>query len=207
VSGTSLARNLYTLDGEFGPFREAVADRLSPTALDWLIDELNLTAVIAARLRCRCRGTCRVYRAGGGRDAAARRTRGRGLSRGPDPVRLPRCRRSDPRCRWLMPPSTPPGRWACCADPHQLELLTELRRTVRSPGRIALLAFVARQSVSDEQPEGTHFPSVDRLPRSTMPVSGSTHGEAPPTCRPLRRTGLAASTRSPTPWPSGTARR
>jgi hypothetical protein len=34
---------------------------------------------------------------------------------------------------------------------------------VRSPGRIALLAFVARQSVSDEQPEGNHFPSVDRL--------------------------------------------
>ena len=50
-----------------------------------------------------------------------------------------------------------------CTTPHQLELLTELRRTVRSPGRIALLAFVARQSVSDEQPEGNHFPSVDRL--------------------------------------------
>ena len=26
-----------------------------------------------------------------------------------------------------------------------------------------------------------------------MPVSGSTHGEAQPTCRPFRRTGLAAS--------------
>ena len=39
-----------------------------------------------------------------------------------------------------------------CTTPHQLELLTERRRTVRSPGRIALLAFVARQSVSDEQP-------------------------------------------------------
>ena len=110
--------------------------------------------------------------------------------------------------RWLMPPSTPPGRWALCTTPHQLELLTELRRTVRSPGRIALLAFVARQSVSDEQPEGNHFSQSTDLPSwSTMPVSGSTHGKAQPTCRPFRRTGLAASTRSPTPWPSGTARR
>ena len=33
---------------------------------------------------------------------------------------------------------------------------------MRSPGRIALLAFVARQSVSDEQPEGPPQ-SVDRL--------------------------------------------
>ena len=92
-------------------------------------------------------------------------------------------------------------------DPPQLELLTELRRTVRSPGRIALLAFVARQSVSDEQPEGNHFSQSTDLPSwSTMPVSGSTYGEAPE-CRPFRRTGLAAPTRSPTPWPSGTARR
>ena len=106
-----------------------------------------------------------------------------------------------------MPPSTPPGRRAC-ARPPQLELLTELRRTVRSPGRIALLAFVARQSVSDEQPEGNHFRQSTDLPSwSTMPVSESTHGKAQPTCRPFRRTGLAASTRSPTPWPSGTARR
>jgi len=31
--------------------------------------------------------------------------------------------------------------------------------------------------------------------------------QSTPACWPFRRTGLAASTRSPTPWPSGTARR
>jgi len=42
---------------------------------------------------------------------------------------------------------------------------------VRSPGRIALLAFMARQSVSDEQPEGNHFrQSTDSPSWSTMPA-------------------------------------
>ena len=50
-----------------------------------------------------------------------------------------------------------------CTTPHQLELLTELRRTVRPPGRIALLAFVARGQVSAKQPEGNHFPTPDGL--------------------------------------------
>ncbi|GFG65478.1 SAM-dependent methyltransferase [Mycobacterium kubicae] len=50
-----------------------------------------------------------------------------------------------------------------CTTPDQRELLTELRRTVRPPGRVALLTFVARESVDAEQPEGNHFPTTDRL--------------------------------------------
>ncbi|OBJ50906.1 class I SAM-dependent methyltransferase [Mycobacterium sp. 1423905.2] len=50
-----------------------------------------------------------------------------------------------------------------CTTPDQVELLTELRRTVRPPGRIALLAFVAREPVAAEQPEGNHFPTSDHL--------------------------------------------
>ena len=129
-----------------------------------MIDELDLTAE-ESLLDCGAGvgGPAAYGRAGGGRDAAARRTRGRGLPRGPDSVRLPRCGRSDPR--WPLVDATVDAAWSLgvlCTTPHQLELLTELRRTVRSRD-IALLAFVARQSVSDEQPEGNYFPSVDRL--------------------------------------------
>jgi len=50
-----------------------------------------------------------------------------------------------------------------CTTPHQLELLSELRRTVRPPGRIALLVFVAREPVSTKQPQGNHFPTPHSL--------------------------------------------
>lgn len=50
-----------------------------------------------------------------------------------------------------------------CTTPHQLELLTEMRRTVRSPGRIALLAFVADELLLTKQPQGNHFPTRGRL--------------------------------------------
>jgi hypothetical protein len=43
VSGTSLARNLGTRDGEFGAFERLLWIDCSPT-VDWLIDELDLTA-------------------------------------------------------------------------------------------------------------------------------------------------------------------
>jgi SAM-dependent methyltransferase len=46
-----------------------------------------------------------------------------------------------------------------CTLRNQLGLLTELRRVVRPPGRIGLLAFVARTSTPGEQPEGNHFPT------------------------------------------------
>ncbi|MGE2716793.1 class I SAM-dependent methyltransferase [Mycolicibacterium litorale] len=50
-----------------------------------------------------------------------------------------------------------------CTTPDQLDLLTELRRTVRPPGRIGLLAFVAREPLRGREPEGNHFPTGDRL--------------------------------------------
>ncbi|WP_193043799.1 class I SAM-dependent methyltransferase [Mycolicibacterium baixiangningiae] len=50
-----------------------------------------------------------------------------------------------------------------CTTPHQVELLAEMRRTVRPPGRIALLAFVAREPLLTKQPEGNHFPTRAEL--------------------------------------------
>lgn len=50
-----------------------------------------------------------------------------------------------------------------CTTRDQLQLLTELRRTVRPPGRIGLLAFVAREPLLTEQPEGNHFPTRAHL--------------------------------------------
>src|SRR6476661_7791452 len=77
-----------------------------------------------------------------------------------------------------MPSSTPPRRRACARPPTSSSCSRNCAQRCRSPGRIALLAFVARQSVSDEQPEGNHFRQSTDLPSwSTMPVSGSTHGK------------------------------
>lgn len=50
-----------------------------------------------------------------------------------------------------------------CTLPDQLALLTELRRVVRSPGRIGLLVFVSRTTDPKNQPEGNHFPTTDSL--------------------------------------------
>jgi SAM-dependent methyltransferase len=50
-----------------------------------------------------------------------------------------------------------------CTTPRQRELLAEMHRTVRPPGRIALLAFVAREPLLTKQPEGNHFPARAEL--------------------------------------------
>ena len=51
-----------------------------------------------------------------------------------------------------------------CTMSDHLTLLTELRRVVRSPGRIGLLVFLAREPISDdEQPEGNHFPTTGSI--------------------------------------------
>lgn len=50
-----------------------------------------------------------------------------------------------------------------CTVPDQLRLLTELRRVVRPPGRIGLLVFMARSSKPFEHPEGNHFPTEKKL--------------------------------------------
>jgi len=63
-----------------------------------------------------------------------------------------------------MPSSTPPRRRACARPPTSSSCSRNCAQRCRSPGRIALLAFVARQSVSDEQPEGNHFSQSTGLP-------------------------------------------
>lgn len=65
-----------------------------------------------------------------------------------------------------MPDSTFDAAWSLgvlCTTPDQLELLAELRRTVRPGGRIGVLTFVAHHLPSGDQPEGNHFPTVDVL--------------------------------------------
>lgn len=50
-----------------------------------------------------------------------------------------------------------------CTTSLQLELLRELRRVVRAPGRIGLLVMVAAKPRLDEQPDGNHFPTKQSL--------------------------------------------
>jgi ubiquinone/menaquinone biosynthesis C-methylase UbiE len=50
-----------------------------------------------------------------------------------------------------------------CTVPDQLGLLTELRRVIRSTGRIGLLVFIARSSKPFDHPEGNHFPTEEGL--------------------------------------------
>lgn len=52
-----------------------------------------------------------------------------------------------------------------CTTPNQLDLLGELRRTVRSAGRIGVLAFVAHHEEASKRLEGNHFPTPDGLAR------------------------------------------
>jgi SAM-dependent methyltransferase len=59
-----------------------------------------------------------------------------------------------------------------CTTPDQREVLAELRRAVRPPGRIGLLVFVAQTTLAeDEQPDGNHFPTEDSL-RRLLDVTG-----------------------------------
>ena len=53
-----------------------------------------------------------------------------------------------------------------CTTAAQREVLTELRRVVRAPGRIGLLVFVAQAELTeDQQPEGNNFPTERSLQR------------------------------------------
>jgi len=58
-----------------------------------------------------------------------------------------------------------------CTAADQLGLLTELHRTVRRGGRIGLLAFVAHRDLPDDQLESNNFPAPDRL-RQLLDESG-----------------------------------
>ena len=50
-----------------------------------------------------------------------------------------------------------------CTTRAQLELLRELRRVVRPPGRIGLLVLVARELSPPGEPEDSYFPTRDSL--------------------------------------------
>jgi SAM-dependent methyltransferase len=137
----------------------------SPAALDWLIDRMSLApgqilldsgagiggpAAYAARSRCVQpvlvepeAGACR----------AARRL-----------FDLPVvCGLGD---ALPMADSTFDVAWSLgvlCTTSDQLELLKELRRTVRPGGRIGLLAFVAHDAIPPGELADNHFPTTDGL--------------------------------------------
>jgi SAM-dependent methyltransferase len=50
-----------------------------------------------------------------------------------------------------------------CTVLDQLGLLTELRRVIRPTGRIGLLVFIARSSKPFDHPDGNHFPTEEGL--------------------------------------------
>ena len=50
-----------------------------------------------------------------------------------------------------------------CTTTEQTSLLQELRRTVRSGGRMGLLVFVAHRAIPSNQLENNHFPTTDGL--------------------------------------------
>jgi SAM-dependent methyltransferase len=137
----------------------------SPAALDWLIDELHLTA-----------GETVLDCGAGVGGPAAYAAQAVGVAPVLVEPQAGGCRAA--RTLFGFPVAQALGSalpfadaaldavWSLgvlCTTPLQLELLTELRRTARPPGRVALLAFVAREAMSAEQPEGNHFPSVDEL--------------------------------------------
>ncbi|MDG4663009.1 class I SAM-dependent methyltransferase [Mycobacterium sp. 236(2023)] len=148
----------------------------NPAALDWLVDELELRtgeslldcgagvggpAAYAAQLRDVApvlidpeRGACRAARSLFGYPAAQASA-----------ARLP------------VDDETFDAAWCLgvlCTMPDQSDLLTELRRVVRAPGRIGLLVFLAEVELSPEdQPEGNHFPTEESL-QQLLSVAGLT---------------------------------
>jgi SAM-dependent methyltransferase len=137
----------------------------SPAALDWLIDQLGLAAG-ESLLDCGAG-------VGGPAAYAAQAVGVTPLLAEPEMggCRAARTLFGFPVVRALgsalpLPDASFDAAWSLgvlCTTPDQRELLAELHRTVRPPGRIALLVFVAREPVSAEQPEGNHFPTADEL--------------------------------------------
>ncbi len=137
----------------------------SPAALDWLIDQLRLAA-----------GESLLDCGAGVGGPAAYAAQAVGVAPLLVEPELGGCRAARtlfgfPVVQALgsalpLPDASVDAAWSLgvlCTTPDQRELLAELRRTVRPPGRIALLVFVAREPVSAEQPEGNHFPTAGEL--------------------------------------------
>jgi ubiquinone/menaquinone biosynthesis C-methylase UbiE len=140
----------------------------NPAALDWLIDELDLSAGDTL-LDCGAG-------VGGPAAYAARAREVRPVLVEPEAgaCRASRSLFDFPVAQAAasalpMDDETFDAAWCLgvlCTTGDQLALLTELRRVVRAPGRIGLLVFVAQTSLSaDQQPEGNHFPTGDSLQR------------------------------------------
>jgi SAM-dependent methyltransferase len=137
----------------------------SPAALDWLLDEMRLEA-----------GESLLDSGGGVGGPAAYAAQAVGVTPLLVEPEAGACRAARrlfgfPVVQALgaalpLPDATVDAAWSLgvlCTTPDQSGLLTELRRTVRPPGRIGLLVFVARGDVSGDQPEGNNFPTADRL--------------------------------------------
>jgi SAM-dependent methyltransferase len=137
----------------------------SPAALDWLIDELRLEA-----------GESLLDSGGGVGGPAAYAAQAIGVTPLLVEPEAGACRAARrlfgfPVVQALgaalpLPDAAVDAAWSLgvlCTTPDQSGLLTELRRTVRAPGRIGLLVFVARDDVSDDQPEGNNFPTANGL--------------------------------------------
>ena len=136
----------------------------SPAVLDWLIDQLNLSAdetlldcgagVGGPAAYAAQRGVRPVLvepQAGGCR--AARTLFGLPALQA-DAAALP------------VADDAFDAAWALgvlCTTQDQLELLGELRRAVRPPGRIGLLVLVARELSPPGEPEDSFFPTAESL--------------------------------------------
>lgn len=145
----------------------------SPVALDWLIDQMDLSAgdslfdcgagvggPVAYAVRSRSvapvlaepeAGACR----------AARRLFGYPVIRA-DASALPIADASFDAA-WSL--------GVLCTMPDQRGLLTELRRTVRAGGPIGLLAFVIHRDIPRDGLEENHFPTPEGLRRMVQDCS------------------------------------
>lgn len=140
----------------------------SPAALDWLVERLDLASgetLVDCGAGVGGPAAYAAQRTGGA--AAVGRARGGCLPRRADPVRPSGGSRG---CRSLpVADGSVDAAWALgvlCTTEAQLELLRELLRVTRTPGRIGLLVLVAAEPLGEaEVPEGNHFPTMDAFHR------------------------------------------
>jgi len=137
----------------------------SPAALDWLIDRMGLAP-----------GQLLLDSGAGVGGPAAYAARSRSVQPVLVEPEAGACRAAKrlfdfPAVRGLgtalpMADSSFDAAWSLgvlCTTPDQLTLLGELRRAVRSGGRIGLLAFVAHRAIPSDQLPENHFPTTGGL--------------------------------------------
>ena len=140
----------------------------SPAALDWLIERLDLAS---GETLVDCGAGV-----GGPAAYAAQRSEVRPLLVDPEAgaCRAARTLFAHPVVRadaaaLPVADGSVDAAWALgvlCTTEAQLELLRELLRVTRTPGRIGLLVLVAAEPLGEEEvPEGNHFPTMDTFRR------------------------------------------